>query len=156
MPATARSSMTMTPVVPVARTGVVGRRTSTSALNGAKGLVDLGRVLLAIPFVELGRLVQGPSWLISRVRSRGHLARERSPTERQALRRLIAAVDARLPGGGNCYRRALVEMALDPSAAEERLFLGLKAHGGPRSGHAWLSSWPDTANAGAYDAVLEM
>jgi hypothetical protein len=69
---------------------------------------------------------------------------------------MIAAVDARIPGGSNCYRRALVEMALDASAAEERLFFGLKAHGGARSGHAWLASWPDSANAGVYDAVLEM
>jgi hypothetical protein len=69
---------------------------------------------------------------------------------------MIAAADRRFPDGGNCFRRALLEMSLDAGAAQERLCLGLKAAGGPRSGHAWLSSWPDAANAGTYDTVLEM
>jgi hypothetical protein len=56
------------------------------------------------------------------------------------LRRLIRAVDGHLPGGGNCYRRALIEMALDASSADEPLHFGLVRHGGPKSGHAWLAN----------------
>jgi hypothetical protein len=66
------------------------------------------------------------------------------------LRRLIRGVDACLPGGGNCYRRALLEVALDPAAAAEPLHLGLREHGGPRSGHAWLGDRRDSGEA--YDA----
>jgi hypothetical protein len=69
---------------------------------------------------------------------------------------MIALVDRVLPGEPNCLRRALLEIALDAGAAEEPLHLGLKVPGGPRSGHAWLASWPDAANASAYDAVLEV
>jgi len=65
---------------------------------------------------------------------------ERSAEERARLRRLISIVDGRLPDGGNCYRRALVEMAVDPISASERLHFGLNSFGGRRTGHAWLSS----------------
>jgi hypothetical protein len=65
-------------------------------------------------------------------------------------------MDRVLPAGPNCYRRALLEMYLDSGASREPLYLGLRAHGGPRSGHAWLASWPDNAGASAYDAILEM
>src|SRR5262245_48095321 len=117
---------------------------------------DLARVLVVLPFVELGRVAWGPARILPGLRWTAGHSRKRLPPERSALRRVIAAVDARLPGGGNCYRRALLEICVDAGAAEEKLYMGLKAHGGPRSGHAWLASWPDAANAGAYDAVLEM
>ena len=118
-------------------------------------IADIGRVLVGLPAVECGRLLLGPSRLLARLRHTGRRAQKRSPAERHSLRRVIAAVDARLPGGGNCYRRALVETLLDAGAADEKIYFGLKAHGGPKSGHAWLGSWPDAANAGAYDAVIE-
>jgi hypothetical protein len=125
-------------------------------LRTSQKLADLGLVLLALPLVELGRWFRGPSRLVAGLRLQGRGSRARSLAGRRELRRTIASLDAHLPGGGNCYRRALVEMALDPGAAEERLYLGLKARGGFRSGHAWLASWPDAAKAGTYDAVLEM
>src|SRR4051812_7712772 len=115
-------------------------------------LRDLGRVLVGLPAVEWGRLFLGPDRLLAKLRRSGCSARARAPIERQALRRVIATVDARLPGGANCYRRALVETLLDAGAANEKMYFGLKAQGGPRSGHAWLASWPDAGNAGAYDA----
>jgi hypothetical protein len=117
---------------------------------------DLLRVLIALPWVEAGRLSLGPARILPRLRWTAGRCRRRSPAERGALRRVIAAVDARLPGGGNCYRRALLETCLDAGAADEKLCMGLKSHGGPGSGHAWLSSWPDAATADVYDAVLEM
>jgi len=117
---------------------------------------DLARVLVALPLVELGRVSLGPARILPRLRWTAGRCRKRSLPERSTLRRLIAAVDARLPDGGNCYRRALLEICIDAGAAEEKLYMGLKHHGGPKSGHAWLASWPDAANAAAYDAVLEM
>jgi hypothetical protein len=117
---------------------------------------DLGRVLGALPFVEFGRVTLGPSRILPGLRWTAARCRKRSPPERGTLRRVIAAVDARLPGGGNCYRRALLEICIDAGAAEEKLYMGLKTRGGPGSGHAWLASWPDAANAATYDAVLEM
>jgi hypothetical protein len=68
------------------------------------------------------------------------------------LKRAIAAVDARYPGGPNCVRRSLLEMALDRGAAGESLFAGFKAGGGKQTGHAWLASDPTPVER--YDAVL--
>jgi hypothetical protein len=49
-------------------------------------------------------------------------------------------IDARFLGGGNCFRRALLEIAVDPDAATEPLRFGLREDGGVGSGHAWLAS----------------
>jgi hypothetical protein len=57
-----------------------------------------------------------------------------------------------MPKGPNCYRRALLEIALDPSAASEALFMGLDASGAPNSGHAWLGEQPQANRR--YDAVI--
>jgi hypothetical protein len=72
-------------------------------------------------------------------------------TDRARLQRTIGVVDAFMPGGKNCVRRALIEMSLDGSAARERLLAGLKSGGKPKSGHAWLESH---AVREAYDAVI--
>jgi hypothetical protein len=70
------------------------------------------------------------------------------------LRRLIRAVDARMPGGPNCYRRALLEIGLDAGAAREPLKMGLHPHGGPKSGHAWLGE-PEPGTE-SYEALFEI
>jgi hypothetical protein len=70
------------------------------------------------------------------------------------LRRMIDACDRRLPGGPNCYRRALAEMALHPEAAVETLHIGIVGGGGFGSGHAWLG---DRREPGArYDVELSL
>jgi len=58
-----------------------------------------------------------------------------------------------LPDGGNCYRRALLELALDPTAAAEPLVFGLKQGGGSGSGHAWLG---DARGFETYDAEFRL
>jgi hypothetical protein len=45
-------------------------------------------------------------------------------------------------------------MAVDATAATDTLHLGLRAGGGPRSGHAWLSGWPP--ETGTYDARFSL
>ena len=60
------------------------------------------------------------------------------------------------PGKLNCYRRALVEMSLDPEAAATPLRLGLMANGGPRTGHAWLPGQQSEESSGRYDVELDV
>ena len=119
-------------------------------------LADLGRAVLAVPVVEWCRRSYGPSRSLSMLRRSGCRRVRRTPGARGALQRRIPAVDACFPGGRNCYRRVLLEVALDSGAAAETVHLGLRVGGGPGSGHAWLASWPDAANAGAYDVVVEV
>jgi hypothetical protein len=100
--------------------------------------------------VERGRVTRGPKDLVAELRARGKTRRRRSRVERQRLRRAIRLVDRCFPSGGNCYRRTLIEIAMDAGAASEPLHMGVQAGGGPNSGHAWLESWPD--GDGCYDA----
>jgi hypothetical protein len=113
-------------------------------------LRDLLGVLTAVPRVEWGRRHEGPRPLTDKLRRRGRLRPQRSESDRLRLRRIIRAIDVRLPGGPNCYRRALLEMSLDAGAAHEQLHMGLRAHGGPQSGHAWFGSAETPAES--YDA----
>src|SRR5665213_276372 len=103
-------------------------------------LRDILGVLMAVPRVEWGRRHEGPLPLTARLRLRGRQAPSRSEGGRIRLRQIIRAIDARLPGRPSCYRRALLEMSLDADAADEPLHMGLRAHGGPQSGHAWFGS----------------
>ena len=115
-------------------------------------LTDGLRTLCAIPRVELARRIEGPGPLVERLRAEGKGRGSRSEARRAQLRRTIAALDALLPGGGNCYRRALVEIALDPDSAAEPLFMGLVSSGRPKSGHAWLGSGDQPSRS--YDAIV--
>jgi hypothetical protein len=105
------------------------------------------RVALA---VNRGRQTQPPRKLIARLRTRGALCVARGAEQRADLRRAIRLVDRCFPSGPNCFRRVLMEIALDAGAAAEPVHMGLKAEGVPNSGHAWLASAPD--GAGRYDA----
>jgi hypothetical protein len=118
-------------------------------------LAEVARVLAVLPGVELGRLTSGPAPLVTRLRAVGRGRKHRrTAIERQCLKRAISWVDARFPDGGNCYRRALLEIALDCDAANERLFLGLRSDCRPMSGHAWLGS---TGSGGTdYEAVISL
>jgi hypothetical protein len=112
---------------------------------------DFWMVLKGAPVVELGRLRQGPGPLLKVLRAQGQRGRVRSDRQRARLSRLIGFVDACFPGGGNCYRRALLEISIDPVAAAEPLRLGLRSGGGLKSGHAWLGPSPGR-DTGRYDA----
>ena len=91
-----------------------------------------------------------PAELVASFRARGARRAARDGASRARLRRTIRFVDRLFPSGPNCYRRTLTEIALDAGAAAEPLRMGLRADGGPRSGHIWLASAPD--GAGRYDA----
>jgi hypothetical protein len=95
----------------------------------------------------------GPTAVVAVFRAAGMRAPSRSPSERARLRSLIRRLDHYFPAGPNCYRRALVEIAMDAGAAREPLHLGLNLS--PRAGgHAWLSS--DAADGAAYEVELRM
>jgi hypothetical protein len=114
--------------------------------------IELVRVLRVLPTVEYGRRRSGPAPLLTALRARGRRGALRSDDERRRLRRVIRLVDRFFPTGGNCYRRALLELALDPTSAREPLHMALRQHGGPQSGHAWLADVEDTPES--YDAVF--
>src|SRR3954451_17373448 len=115
---------------------------------------DVWLVLKAAPRVEHGRCFQGPGPLVAELRQRGARERVRTDRERARLARIVRVVDACFPGGGNCYRRALLEIAVDPAAAAAPLNLGLRRGGGSRSGHAWLGS--GTEPSPRYDAEFSV
>jgi hypothetical protein len=113
-------------------------------------LRDVAEALLVALSVEKSRRSVGPTQLVKRMRGRGRRRRARDLAERLKLRRAIEIVDRRFPSGPNCYRRVLIEIAMDAGAAAEPLHMGLKAHGEPGSGHAWLASMPRDERS--YDA----
>ncbi|HEY6105251.1 MAG TPA: hypothetical protein VIV59_04665 [Anaeromyxobacteraceae bacterium] len=117
-------------------------------------LAEVARVLAVVVPVELDRRRLGTRPAALRARARGSRARARDGAGRARLRRAVATVDARCPGGPNCLRRALLEASLDPAAAREPLHLHLAASGGAGSGHARLASAPEDRRA--YDATLAL
>jgi hypothetical protein len=121
----------------------------------AAGLVgDALRVVALLPIAEVGRRSFGPVPLVDAFRRLGSRGKRRSTADRAQLRRVVGAIDRRLPDGGNCFRRALVEIGLDPETAQEPLYFGLREHGGPKSGHAWLRA--DGAPGRRYDAEFAL
>lgn len=86
-------------------------------------VLELVRALREIRRAERLRSTRGPAEAVSLQRARGRLRKRRA--DRRVLRRAITSVDARFPGGPNCFRRVLTELALDAGAAEDRLVFGL-------------------------------
>ncbi len=93
--------------------------------------VEVARVTRVIRAVDAGRKHETPEHVLAAMRQRG-LATERSrgPIGRARLRRAIGWVDAL--GGASCYRRILLESALDAGAARETVVFGLDVG---RTGH---------------------
>jgi hypothetical protein len=117
-------------------------------------LADVVEVARALVVVERQRSHLGPADMVLIARQKGRAGQRRDAAERARLQRLICRVDRFFPGGTNCYRRVVAEMALDAGAADERLCFGLRSAGGPGSGHAWLES--DSARGGPYAAEFSL
>ena len=116
-------------------------------------LLALVRSLLALPRIEADRRDLSLHDAVAKARRRATGRSVRTAQARAALRRAIGIVDRLAPGGPNCVRRSLLEMSLDAGAASERLLAGFKSGGGPKSGHAWLESHPNTDR---FDAVVTL
>lgn len=108
-------------------------------------VLELLRATREIRRAERLRMTRGPAEAVSLQRARGRKERARTGDGRRLLRRAIVSIDARYPGGGNCFRRVLVELALDAGAAGDRLVFGLDIG---RTGHV--------AFEGAEDATFDV
>jgi len=119
---------------------------------------DAVLVIRRIPRTERLRVGFGPRDAVHLARLTGGRARRRNEMDRRNLRRLIGLIDRMLPGGPNCYRRVLLEVSTDEAAARETVTMGLRASGGPRSGHAWLGDGvvSDRGDRAGYDAIVSI
>jgi hypothetical protein len=93
---------------------------------------DVARALRLVPEAERARQATSPEHAVAEMRARGRTCPARGALARARLRRAIGWVDALHPRGANCYRRTLLELALDGGAAREALVFGLDVG---RTGH---------------------
>ena len=105
-------------------------------------VVELARIARVFSSVERGFRTEGPAPMLARLRNEGRRAEARNAESRATLQQAIRWVDACVPAGRSCYRRALLEIALDPEAANEKLRIGLDVSGDSADGHAWLGDDP--------------
>lgn len=110
---------------------------------------ELVRVARIVRDVERARLSRGPEAIVREHRARGAREKLRGPIGRARLRRAIGWVDAFFPGGPNCFRRTLLELALDAGAARERLVFGLDVG---KTGHVTFKGREDRT----FDVVYEL
>ena len=82
--------------------------------------MEMARVVAAVR-----RIDEAPRDVLAAMRALGAAASKRGPVGRARLRRAIGWVDALVPGGASCYRRILLEVALDAGAARETVVFGL-------------------------------
>jgi len=88
--------------------------------------IEVARVAALVRAVDRHRKNEPPAQALSAVRARGlETERARGPIGRARLRRAIGWLDALAPGGASCYRRVLLENALDAGAARETVVFGL-------------------------------
>jgi len=112
------------------------------------------RVVWVLPGLEFRRRVAGPLPSLRMARRMGQNRVRRPDASRRALQRVIRVTDRLLPGQPNCFRRVLIEMALDQGAALETINIGLRSGLAERSGHVWLSSSPPSGEL--YDAQISV
>jgi hypothetical protein len=98
---------------------------AASSERAAATSAEVGRVVRLVREVDARRASGAPQEVLATMRARGASAEERGPIGRARLRRAIGWVDAFMPGGANCYRRILLESALDAGAARETVVFGL-------------------------------
>jgi len=114
-------------------------------------VTDAIRVLARLPSVEGWRSL-GPDAATRLARGMGRLTRVRSPQGRARLCRAIGLVDRFF--GANCYRRVLLELALDREAVDDPIYLGLRGRDDSRLGHAWRGH--DARLEAQYEAVFRI
>lgn len=118
---------------------------------------DFVCVLRRTLFLERLRVSVGPKSAVSAARRLGQKSRWRSERDRHDLHRVISLVDRYWRGGPNCYRRVLIEVAMDRGAASEIVQFGFRSSGGMGSGHAWLGSEIGLDGSDeAYDAIVSI
>lgn len=107
-------------------------------------LAETHRVLAALPRVEHLRRTLGPERALAELRRNAPTAENR-----EALVRAIRIIDAaRKP---NCYRRALLRVALDRDTPP--VHFGFSLEGERVRGHAWIEGEPPTDQ---WDLVIDL
>jgi hypothetical protein len=101
------------------------RHERASRENAEPFALELARVLRQVRAIDDRRAKQTPQRMLDDLRARAATSKERGPIGRARLRRAIGWVDAALPSGASCYRRVLLELALDAGAARETVVFGL-------------------------------
>lgn len=101
--------------------------------------------------VECWRLTLDANQALQRARSLGLASRPWFSLK--LLARYVALLDALAPGPRDCFRRVLLAVALDPSAAASEVVFGLRRPFGPKTGHAWLTIL-ETPDRRQFDAVV--
>gem|GEM_PF-1898501 len=109
---------------------LVAGRPAAEAL--APFATELRRVVATVRDVDRLRLTRPPAEAIAAAREAGRREHARGVVGRARLRRAIGWADAAMPGGASCYRRTLLELSLDASAAGETIVFGLDVG---RTGH---------------------
>lgn len=106
---------------------VLRRASAGAALHEAADsfTIEAARVVPLLRVVDRARRSESPERALAAMRARGAAQTERGPVGRARLRRAIGWVDAMLPGAASCYRRILLEVALDGGAAHETVVFGL-------------------------------
>lgn len=95
--------------------------------------IEVARAIALVRVVDAGRAKETPERILAALRERGvRTGRARGRIGRARLRRAVGWVDALSPGGPSCYRRVLLESALDAGAALETVVFGLDVG---RTGH---------------------
>jgi hypothetical protein len=148
--------------IAAARLAVVGRRGFTFELGRAEAraqgdargeadafAAELLRVAGALREAERARLRETPERALASMRARGRDRPRRTAVGRARLRRAIGWIDAVAPGGASCYRRTLLELALDGGAAREPVVFGLDVG---RTGHVAFKDREDRT----FDVAFEV
>lgn len=110
---------------------------------------ELAHALAVAREAERLRRSRSPEQAVRAMRERGRREAARGPIGRARLRRAIGWVDAAALGGPNCFRRTLMESALDAGAARETLVFGLDLG---RTGHVAFKDSEDRA----FDVAFEI
>lgn len=116
-------------------------------------LAEVLRVLAWLPAIEVARRLCGPARALGLLRGPGLRKLRRDAAGRQRLRRAVGWVDRHLWPGANCYRRTLLEIALDRGVAAEPLYFGLQLEGARLTGHAWLDGQTE---GGSFPCIIRL
>jgi hypothetical protein len=117
--------------------------------NAASFARELGRAVRAAFAAERSRRAEPPARAVARMRALGRTRVPRGVVGRARLRRAVGWIDAAFPGGPNCFRRVLTELALDSGAAGETLVFGLDVD---RTGHVAFKDTEDRS----FDVAFEI
>jgi hypothetical protein len=118
---------------------------------------DFSQLLWRVYPLERLRVSVGPNRAVLLARRLGQKAMARSVRDRRALVSVISVVDRFCVGGPNCYRRVLLEVAMDAGAAREVVKMGFRSSGGQGSGHAWLGdAVAMDGRSQPYDAIVSI